>query len=177
MISMKMFRFTYLVLVVLLFSCKQESGIKEKEIDPKTLEEPLVKANKQAVKIEDEQIKRFIKRYNWDMNETGSGLRYAIYKKGNGERAESGKIAVLKYNVKLITGETIYSSDNNGYKEFMIGKGGVESGLEEGILLLRVGDHAKFIIPSHLGFGLLGDQDRVPPKSTLIYDVELLTLK
>lgn len=177
MMSIKILRITCLVSVVLLISCKQDSGLKERDIDPKKLEEPLVRANKQAVKTEDEQIKRFIKRYKWDMQETGSGLRYAIYKKGNGEKAESGKVAVLKYNVKLITGETIYSSDNNGYKEFMIGKGGVESGLEEGILLLRVGDHAKFIIPSHLGFGLLGDQNRVPPKSTLIYDVELLNLK
>jgi FKBP-type peptidyl-prolyl cis-trans isomerase len=148
-----------------------------KNIDPKKLEEPLVKANKQAVRTEDDQIKKFIKRYKWDMKETGSGLRYAIYKHGEGERAEIGRIAVLKYNVKLITGETIYSSETSGNKEFMIGKGGVESGLEEGILLLRVGDRAKFIIPSHLGFGLLGDQDRVPPKSTIIYDVELLTLK
>jgi FKBP-type peptidyl-prolyl cis-trans isomerase len=148
-----------------------------KNIDPKKFEEPLVKANKQAVRTEDDQIKKFIKRYKWDMKETGSGLRYAIYKHGEGERAETGRIAVLKYNVKLITGETIYSSETSGNKEFMIGKGGVESGLEEGILLLRVGDRAKFIIPSHLGFGLLGDQDRVPPKSTLIYDVELLTLK
>ncbi|MGE5317418.1 MAG: FKBP-type peptidyl-prolyl cis-trans isomerase, partial [Chloroflexota bacterium] len=40
-----------------------------------------------------------------------------------------------------------------------------------------VGDHAKFVIPSHLGFGLIGDQNKVPPKSTLIYDIELLDLK
>jgi FKBP-type peptidyl-prolyl cis-trans isomerase len=90
--------------------------------------------------------------------------------------AETGKIAVLRYSVWLITGDEIYNSDRDGLKEFMIGRGGVESGLGEGILLLRVGDRAKFIIPSHLGFGLLGDQDKVPPKSTLIYDLELVSL-
>jgi FKBP-type peptidyl-prolyl cis-trans isomerase len=79
--------------------------------------------------------------------------------------------------VRLIDGSEIYSSDQSGNKEFVIGRGGVESGLEEGILLMRQGDRAKFIIPSHLGFGLLGDQDKVPPKSTLIYDLELLELK
>ncbi|HOI87851.1 MAG TPA: FKBP-type peptidyl-prolyl cis-trans isomerase, partial [Lentimicrobium sp.] len=73
-------------------------------------------------------------------------------------------------------GDEIYNSDKDGLKEFLIGRGGVESGLEEGILLLRVGDKAKFIIPSHLGFGLLGDQNLVPPKSTLIYDLELISL-
>ena len=110
------------------------------------------------------------------MTETGSGLRYAIYHHGKGEKAEPGKIAVLKYNVKLINGDEIYNSARDGLKSFLIGKGGVESGLEEGILLLRVGDRAKFIIPSHLGFGLLGDQGQVPPKSTLIYDLELVAL-
>ncbi|MBW6491545.1 MAG: FKBP-type peptidyl-prolyl cis-trans isomerase [Lentimicrobium sp.] len=141
------------------------------------LKESLVAANKQAVKAENEQIESFICRYNWKMKETGSGLRYQIYFQGSGEEVQPGRIAVLKYTVRLITGDLIYSSDNDGLKEFMIGRGGVESGLEEGILLLKVGDRAKFIIPSHLGFGLLGDQDKVPPKSTLIYDLELISLK
>lgn len=141
-----------------------------------SMKESLLNANKQAVRAENEQIEQFIRRYNWEMKETGSGLRYNIYVNGNGEKATTGKIATLKYEVRLITGDLIYSSEKDGLKEFLIGRGGVESGLEEGILLLRVGDRAKFIIPSHLGFGLLGDQDKVPPKSTLIYDIELISL-
>lgn len=141
-----------------------------------SMKESLLNANKQAVKAENEQIEQFISRYNWTMKETGSGLRYNIYKSGIGEKATTGKIAILKYEVRLITGDIIYSSKKDGLKEFLIGRGGVEGGLEEGILLLRVGDRAKFIIPSHLGFGLLGDQDKVPPKSTLIYDIELISL-
>jgi FKBP-type peptidyl-prolyl cis-trans isomerase len=141
------------------------------------MKESLLYANKQAVKEENEQIERFIRRYKWQMKETGSGLRYDIYFKGSGMKAEAGKVAVLKYNVRLIDGTEIYSSDQSGLKQFVIGRGGVEGGLEEGILLLSVGDRAKFILPSHLGFGLLGDQDKVPPKSTLIYDLELIELK
>ncbi len=165
------------LIISVMFSCAGKSN-KEKgrESDSKLLEESLVKANKQAVNAENEQIESFIKRYNWEMIETGSGLRYNIYFVGNGEKVQTGKIAVLKYSTRLITGDIIYSSEKDGLKEFMIGRGGVESGLEEGILLLRVGDRAKFIIPSHLGFGLLGDQDKVPPKSTLIYDIELVSL-
>ncbi|MFA6950974.1 MAG: FKBP-type peptidyl-prolyl cis-trans isomerase [Lentimicrobiaceae bacterium] len=170
--------FALLIIISLVVACNNKANQEQdQELNPKAYEEPLVKANKQAVQTEDEQIESFVQRYKWDMKSTGSGLRYAIYKKGSGPKAETGKIAVLKYSVKLITGEEIYSSKTDGMKEFLIGKGGVESGLEEGILLLRVGDHAKFIIPSHLGFGLLGDQNKVPPKSTLIYDLELIALK
>lgn len=161
-----------------LSACNQgTTGPDEKALDQKALKEPLLYANKQAVKEENEQIEQFIKRYNWHMQETGSGLRYTIYHQGTGEKAANGKLAVIKYKVMLIDGTEIYSSDKSGLKEFIIGRGGVEGGLEEGILLLRVGDRAKFILPSHLGFGLLGDQDKVPPKSTLIYDLELIALK
>jgi len=163
--------------ILTLVSCNQSTNSEKRSEELPNLEEPLLNANKQAVKAEQEQIDNFISRYKWQMQETGSGLRYAIYKKGTGPKAETGKVAIMNFTVKLITGEEVYSSKKDGVKEFLIGKGGVESGLEEGILLLHVGDHAKFIIPSHLGFGLLGDQNKVPPKSTLIYDIELLDLK
>ena len=165
-----------LLMSVLLACSGRQSPEKKSNKDIPNVEESLIKANKQAVKIENEQIDRFVERYQWTMEKTGSGLRYNIYENGTGEEAQMGKIATLKYEVRLITGDLIYSSDEDGLKEFLIGRGGVESGLEEGILLLRVGDRAKFIIPSHLGFGLLGDQDKVPPKSTLIYDIELISL-
>jgi FKBP-type peptidyl-prolyl cis-trans isomerase len=168
--------FTWLILSVFVSCSGKTNKEPENNNNSKLLEESLVKANKHAVSAENEQIENYIKRHNWQMKETGSGLRYNIYFAGSGEKAQLGKIAVLKFSTKLITGDVIYTSEKDGLKEFMIGRGGVESGLEEGILLLRVGDRAKFIIPSHLGFGLLGDQDKVPPKSTLIYDIELVSL-
>ncbi len=139
--------------------------------------EQLIAANKAAEETEDRQIEDFIRRRGWKMKTTGTGLRYMIYKKGAGKKAETGKIAVIDYEVRLITGELIYTSEKEGAKEFLIGKGGVESGIEEAILLLHEGDRAKFILPSHLAFGLTGDQNKIPPKSTLIYDIKLLTLK
>lgn len=172
----------HLMIYTLLFSfvlsaCQNQEKSQERKISRKDIEEPLMKANKQALAEEDSQIDNYIARHKWKMTKTGSGLRYAIYKKGTGEKAVPGKIAVIEYSLELISGEEIYSSKQDGFKEFLIGKGGVESGLEEGILLLQVGDHAKFIIPSHLGFGLIGDQEKIPPKSTLIYDIQLLDLK
>lgn len=165
------------IFLCILFSCNNSEKQAAKDINRKDIEEPLMNANKHAMITEDEQIENYISRHQWKVNKTGSGLRYAIYKKGNGRQAKQGDIAVMNYTVELISGEEIYSSKKDGVKEFLIGRGGVESGLEEGILLLHIGDHAKFIIPSHLGFGLIGDQNKVPPKSTLIYDIELLDLK
>ena len=163
--------------LIIFSSCSNKEPDKKKAFTENELKEPLLKANKKAILTEDQQIKDFISRNRWNVKETGTGLRYRIYESGWGEKAKIGKIATIAYEVSLLNGESIYSSDESGNKEFMIGRGGVESGIEEGILLMKVGDRAKFIIPSHLAFGLLGDQKKISTKTTLVYDVKLLELK
>jgi FKBP-type peptidyl-prolyl cis-trans isomerase len=145
----------------------------EKPVDYKG---PLVKANQHMVRTEDEQIRDYIARYGWNMKETPTGLRYIIYHHGTGRVAAKGMLARINYRVSLINGTPCYSSKETGPKEFVIGQGKVENGIEEGILLLREGDRAKFILPSHLAFGLVGDQRKIPERATLVYDIELISV-
>jgi FKBP-type peptidyl-prolyl cis-trans isomerase len=142
------------------------------------LKQPLEQANKHLLKTEETEIDDYINRYGWNMQTTNTGLRYMIYKKvDNNISPEKGSIVKINYTVSLINGITCYTSDSTGPKIFEIGKGQVESGLEEGILLLKKEEKAKFIIPSHLAFGLAGDLNKIPKKATLIYDVELIDVK
>jgi FKBP-type peptidyl-prolyl cis-trans isomerase FkpA len=138
--------------------------------------ESLVKVNKYLVNTENTEIENYIKRHKLDVTNTGSGLKYQIIKHGTGDTATLGKIITLKYKVKLITGDIIYSSNEDGPLTFEIGHGGVESGLEEAILNMRVGDEAIIIIPSHLGHGLLGDNKKIPQRSTIIYEIEITNI-
>lgn len=165
-----------IIFVIATSSCNQANQTRD-EVSEAELKELLINANIAAKNAEVEQINDYIERHRLEMQITGSGLRYMIYKQGNGAKAEEGKIAKISYSLSLITGDVVYSSDEGGPMVFLIGKGGVESGLEEAILLLQVGDKAKIIIPSHLGFGLAGDDHKIPPKATLIYDIELLEIK
>jgi FKBP-type peptidyl-prolyl cis-trans isomerase len=143
---------------------------------PKDLRESLIKANKEVVRTEIEQIDDFVARYGWDMNSTSTGLRYMVYQKGTGLAGIPGKQAKLNYTLSLLTGDTVYTSKKDGPIEFPIGQGQVISGLEEAILLLRVGDRAKIIIPSHLAYGLIGDQTKIHHKASLVYDVEFVSM-
>lgn len=145
-------------------------GKKDKE------KESLIKANRYLVNSENTDIDNYIRRHKLDIVESGSGLKYQITKQGTGEKASSGKIATLEYKVKLITGDIIYSSEEDGPLSFEIGHGGVETGLEEAILNMRVGDEAIIIIPSHLGHGLLGDSKKIPQRSTIIYEIEFTNI-
>jgi FKBP-type peptidyl-prolyl cis-trans isomerase FkpA len=170
-----LFIFSFLV-AIFGFSCQSNDSKNGKVYSQKEIKETLLRVNKQLVENEDETIEDFISRYKWKMNKTGTGFRYWIYKNGGGKKAENNKVAKFNYTVKLLTGDVIYSSMISGPKEFLIGRGGVESGIEEGILFLRVGDKAKFIIPSHLAFGLQGDQNKIPAKASLVYDIELIEI-
>jgi len=173
---LKLKNISLFLLIALLASCTNNTNTQNK-VDKKELEETLVNVNKKLVKSEDEQIRDFIARYDWKMKETGTGLRYQIYKNGTGLLAVKNQIASIAFYVSLLNGEVCYSSDTEGLKEFKIGQGGIESGVEEGILLMKKGDRAKFIIPSHLAFGLVGDSKKIPAKATLVYDIELVELK
>jgi len=141
------------------------------------LQEDLIEANRGAVKTEEEQIGDLLRRYRWDMQQTSTGLRYLIDNPGDGPLIDQGDMVKLDYEIRLITGDVAYSSENDGHKIFTVGKDDVIAGLYEGIQLLRNGAEARFVIPSHLGYGLLGDQDRIKQKATLIYTVSVIDVK
>lgn len=174
------FRFYYIIFFLTALSwisCsnkKQNNEIRNFSQDQVT--EKLLEANKAVIEVENEQIEKRIAANGWEMVETPTGLRYQFIEKGTGYKTVIGQMVTIEYEVRLISNELIYSSQRSGPKEFRIGTGGVESGLEEGILLLKVGDKVRFIIPSYLAHGLSGDQDKIPPKATLIYTVKVIKL-
>mgnify|MGYP000846953534 CR=1 FL=1 len=134
--------------------------------------------NRQMALEEDAVIEGYAERRGWEMTKTGTGLRYMIYdSSGEGDKAREGQVATLKYKVSLMDGEEVYSSENDGPRSFMIGQDNVESGLHEAVTYLKLGDKAQIILPSHLAHGLTGDNNKIPPRSTVIYDLELIGLK
>ena len=76
----------------------------------------------------------------------------------------------------MLIDETIFDSSykRNQPIEFNVGIGQVIPGWDEGIMLLKKGDKAKFIIPSNLAYGEAGAGGVIPPNATLIFEVELL---
>lgn len=111
-------------------------------------------------------------------DQTESGLRYKIIQKGNGKKAEAGKTVSVHYTGSLDNGKTFDSSyPRKKPIEFPLGKGHVIEGWDEGIALLQVGDKARFVIPSYLGYGDRGAGGVIPPNATLVFDVELMDVK
>jgi FKBP-type peptidyl-prolyl cis-trans isomerase len=169
--------FIFFSLFLLLFSsCSTEKKEPQQTvIDEYHLKAQLEKVQKPVITLENDIINSYVKQHQLNMQVTGSGLRYAILKNDNsGKLLQSLEEVNLKFKIFLLSGELCYSSDKTGIKKVKIDQDHVETGLHEGLKLLHKGDKAIFIIPSHLAHGVVGDNDKIPPKSPLFVELEVL---
>ena len=132
------------------------------------------KREEEAKKAAKEQMDKIAAGYN----ETPSGLRYKVLQEGSGKKAEKGNMVSVHYKGQLLDGQVFDSSYSRKQPiDFQVGVGQVIPGWDEGILLLKVGDKARLVIPSNLAYGSQGAGGVIPPDATLIFDVELMGVK
>jgi peptidylprolyl isomerase len=109
---------------------------------------------------------------------TDSGLKYKELKIGEGNYPQKGDKVIVHYTGKLEDGTVFDSSlDRNVPFEFTLGQGRVIKGWDEGLVTMKIGGKRMLIIPPALGYGSKGAGDRIPPNSTLIFEIELLNIK
>jgi len=167
----------FAIMTLLLQFCSRNRGGNLTVREIHETEEALVGANRLLVQKDREKIVSYLLQNNLALKETASGLWYGITQQGSGTKVQENMLVTLKYRVSLLDGTKCYDSDSLGVKHFMVGQGGVESGLEEGVLMLNEGSKALFIMPPHLAHGLPGDGIRIPARSVIVYDIDLLKVE
>ena len=109
---------------------------------------------------------------------TPSGLEYTDEIVGEGESPRTGQTVSVHYTGRLTNGTKFDSSVDRGRSfEFKIGVGQVIKGWDEGVMSMRVGGKRTLTIPPDLGYGARGAGGVIPPNATLIFDVELLSIR
>jgi ketosteroid isomerase-like protein len=109
---------------------------------------------------------------------TPSGLMYVDIIEGTGASPKPGQQVTVHYTGTLENGTKFDSSVDRGEPfGFQIGMGRVIKGWDEGVMTMKIGGKRKLIIPPDLGYGARGAGGRIPPNSTLIFEVELLGVK
>jgi FKBP-type peptidyl-prolyl cis-trans isomerase len=122
---------------------------------------------------------------------TASGLVYVIEREGTGDSTTVGSTLLVNYAGYLLDGplfDTSYpelAKANNMFNAerpyeplpVNVGMGQVIPGWDEGLMLLKKGSKAKFIIPSPLGYGEGGAGSMIPANSILLFDVEVTDIK
>jgi FKBP-type peptidyl-prolyl cis-trans isomerase len=97
---------------------------------------------------------------------------------GEGEVAVHGKRVVVRYEGRLATGPRVDSTHDRGKPgEFVVGRGSVIQGLDQGVVGMKPGGRRQLRIPANLAYGTRGVGTVVPPGSELVYDVELLEVR
>ncbi|MBF6611019.1 MAG: peptidylprolyl isomerase [Chryseobacterium sp.] len=139
------------------FLAKAEAEKKKKEEEFKANQEKMVNDKKAG------------------MESTPSGLYYKITKTTGGKAPKSGDMVSVHYAGTLVDGTEFDNSFKRGNPiEFPVGMGRVIKGWDEGIMMLKEGETATFLIPASLGYGANGAGGVIPPNAWLVFDVELV---
>lgn len=137
---------------------------------------------------DDKALKAFFTRKNLTPIKTASGLYYSIQKEGTGEPAKAGDTVTLNYRGTLLDGTTFDSNIDSAFLHvqpltFVLGRGQVVKGWDEGVGYLKAGSKASFYIPSPLAYGTqsrpgsAANAKGIPANSVLLFDVELMSVK
>ena len=112
-----------------------------------------------------------------EMKTTASGLKYQVLKQGTGTVSPKATDTVnVHYHGTLLNGTVFDSSVQRG-EPISFPLNGVIPGWTEGLQLMKVGDKFKFEIPPNLAYGPNSPSPKIPPNSTLVFEVELLGIQ
>jgi len=162
--------FIFALVLLLPGACKTPvQEIAEKKDDP--VKEKFVDANRYMGERHQDQISAFVDRMGWEMTQTPTGLWIMIKNHGQGPAIIQGERIHCRYTVSLLDGTVCYQSGEDKPEDITLGKGQMEAGAEEGILMMHHGDEAVMIIPPHLAHGNFGDRNKIPGASVIMYDI------
>lgn len=115
------------------------------------------------------------KQYPGQLQSTDSGMTYVVLKEGSGPKPQKGTMIQAHYTGKFMDGKVFDSSMRRGKPfSFNVGNGRVIKGWDEALLDMRKGEKRLLVVPSHLAYGDRGYPPVIPPKTTLVFEVELV---
>ncbi|MGB5537706.1 MAG: FKBP-type peptidyl-prolyl cis-trans isomerase [Thiogranum sp.] len=106
---------------------------------------------------------------------TDSGLQYKVITAGEGKSPQKSDKVTVHYRGTLIDG-TEFDSSYSRNKPATFGVGQVIPGWTEALLMMKEGDKWEIVLPSKLAYGERGAGAKIPPNSTLVFEVELISV-
>ena len=110
-------------------------------------------------------------------NNNVTELKIEVLQEGSGPESKNGDNISVDYTGMLTDGKVFDSSVGRAPFTLTLGAGQVIKGWEQGLLGMKVGEKRKLTIPSDLASGKSGYPGAIPADATLIFDVELKTIK
>ena len=159
------------VLAAVFSACNNTPVIEIKDDNKVDLKENLINANKVIASSEQTQIDGYLSRRNWPTTQLPCGARMWEYEQAKGRQVDFEDTIVIRYKLSTLTDNTIYGETE---ERVVVGRHQVVTGVDEALLRMRKGSRAHIIIPSEAGYGVVGDGDRVPSRTVLVYDLAIV---
>lgn len=170
---------------------KEQVQKEQQEAFMKQMKEQQAKQKAEAAKqlVKDDKIlTAYFTKNHITPVKTASGLYYTIQEQGTGEKALAGDSVTLNYTGRLTDGTKFDSNEDTAFHHvqplnFVLGRGAVIKGWDEGVALLKQGAKATFYIPSPLAYGpqarpgSAANPRGIPANSILLFDVQLVSSK
>ncbi|MBO4232563.1 MAG: FKBP-type peptidyl-prolyl cis-trans isomerase [Bacteroidales bacterium] len=174
----KVVPFLFVGLLFVLVACdntQETTGVVQPvtKVEEKEEYDPFIEGNRNILRMEDEDIQLFLKRYGWNTDKKESGLYIEVLETGSGETFKEGDEVQLDYVTQLLDGEVVYSSKEDGVKKFKVDKSEEIAGLHEAVKYLRHGARARIVLPSYLAYGVAGDGNKIKGRKSLAMTIEI----
>ena len=135
-----------------------------------------VRAQQEAERLAGDEAAIIQQRFG-DATVTASGLRYIVRREGTGSPPSTGAQIAAHYRGTFLDGRKFDSSyDRNEPFVFRVGRGEVIRGWDEAFLTMKVGERRTLIVPWWLAYGEAG-RGNIPPRTPLVFEVELLEIR
>ncbi|HEX2854401.1 MAG TPA: FKBP-type peptidyl-prolyl cis-trans isomerase [Opitutaceae bacterium] len=144
---------------------------------------PINSAMREAMNAESPQLNTddamLIAKTYGSARQSATGLRWVERATGSGDgHPRIGGEVIAHYDGRLLDGTPFDSSYKRGVPlTFRVGIGQVIRGWDEAFLTMKKGEKRTLIIPHWLGYGEKGSPPAIPPRATLVFEVELLDFR
>jgi FKBP-type peptidyl-prolyl cis-trans isomerase len=137
-----------------------------------------IEEQRSFVAKENESIKAYMKDRNYQLKRSGSGMYYKIWTDTvNQEPILPEDRVFYNYKVYHFNGSLLYTSTKSGTNSLVIDKQDAVIGLHQALKKMTLGDSGLFLLPSHLAYGVAGDQNKIPPLTALHYELEVVNIQ
>lgn len=170
------------VVLVSFSSCKQLEARKPVNRSSGSYIEESIARNKELIAQEEKDIQAFIANDTINTYTASSdGFWYTFIQKKSisGETAQVGDLAQITYNLNTLSGRTLVTKEEVGEIITQIDQSNQEliSGIRDGLKIMKEGETALFLFPSHKGYGYYGLEEKIPSNTTLVCELTLVQLK
>lgn len=162
-------KFFYLFLTAVLWSACSSPKTEESGTKYSIWNKNIITANKYLVKEDAERIANYIKRRGWKAAEGEGGLKYMVFSSDGKDSLSLNPEFSMHYRIELLDGTICYDDE----KQMVYPSGEMDAGLNRTFGKFCHNDSLVLILPPHYAKGLIGDLDKIPPHSVIVYYVRI----